>query len=76
MRMVLLLSQVIQQESLYVVHFPLLAQVVGDPQASGAYRNKSMMAPIGLFVATANQSEPLKAVAIQLGHDSKRMPTV
>ena len=62
------LLKMIQAERLYMVHFPLLAQIVGDVDASGAYRNKSMMAPIALFVATSDSSFPLKPVAIQLGH--------
>ena len=64
--------QAINRCELYVLHYPLLARVMGDATASGAYANKLMMAPIALFVATKNDSYPLKPVAIQLGHTGKK----
>eukprot|EP00117_Sycon_ciliatum_P027135 scpid47953/ scgid22111/ Arachidonate 5-lipoxygenase len=60
----------IHQHRLYVLDFPLLAQITADPNATSAFRGQKMLAPIAFFVATDNQSSPFRAVAIQLGRNS------
>ncbi|XP_065183061.1 polyunsaturated fatty acid 5-lipoxygenase-like [Sycon ciliatum] len=62
------ISKAIARHQLYVLHYPLLAEIVGDVNAPGAYANRFMMAPIALFLSTHDDSYPLKPVAIQLGH--------
>ncbi|XP_065182404.1 polyunsaturated fatty acid 5-lipoxygenase-like [Sycon ciliatum] len=64
----LTVPKAILEERLYVLHFPLLKDIRGDPEAKGAYANRLMMAPVALFVATENPAYPLKPIAIQLGH--------
>lgn len=63
------MSRAIQTHRLYVLDFPLLANITADPQATSAFAGRKMLAPIALFAATNNKSAPFISIAIQLGRN-------